>query len=284
MIYKISLPNIKYGHLMPPEDSLLIEENIFCVADGITRDPISPKNFSSLSIENALKRYPNPSGARLAADIFCESFTKYIKNKTISLKTVQTAFTTGNRKIKTLNKNNIKKVDYLVNDFFGCCASGGAIYKNKLYWGAICDCGIIIYDRNGKIKFQTPNGMEKFEKYEKKFLQKPNFNFTRAKYRKMIRSEYRNNIKNPFSYGALTGERTAEGFMNFDKIDLNKGDLIVFYSDGFEHTVKHKKFFKTIYQKNKNLADQHFIPYTLSLAKQDYHKFGRERTLIAILN
>ncbi len=274
---------------MPPEDSMSVEGRIFCVADGITRDPISPKDFTNLSIEESLKKYPNPSGARFAADIFCELFIKSLNKKVPSLKTIRNAFIFGNKKIAELNKKHVKKVDYLVNDFFGCVASGGAVYKNKLYWGGICDCGIIIYDKNGKVKFQTPNWMKPFEDYENKHLRKKDFNWPMAKYRKMIRSEYRNNAKKIVnnkcvSYGALTGETAAKKFMNFGEIDLNKGDLIVFYSDGFESTVQHKKFFKMIYQKDKNLTDQHFIPYTLSLAKQDYHKFGRERTLIAIIN
>lgn len=289
MIYKVSLPNILYGHLMPPEDSTLVEGKIFCVADGITRDPISPKDFTNMSIDDSLKKYPNPSGARFVADIFCESFVKFLSKKDPTLKTIRNAFIFGNKKIAELNKKHIKKVDYLVNDFFGCCASGGVINKNKLCWGGICDCGIIIYDKNGKVKFQTPNWMKLFEKYENKHLRKKGFNWPMPEYRKMIRSEYRNNAKKTVnnkcvSYGALTGEKKAEEFMNFGEIGLSKGDLIVFYSDGFEYTVQHKKFFKTIYQKDKNLADQHFIPYTLSLAKQDYHKFGRERTLIAIIN
>ena len=110
-----------------------------------------------------------------------------------------------------------------------------------------------------------------------------------SEYRKIIRSEYRNNVKKIYnnkcvSYGALTGEKVATEFINFGEIKLNKGDLVVFYSDGFEATVKRKKFFQTIYQKDESLVDQYFIPYTLSLAKLDYHKFGRERTLIAIIN
>lgn len=289
MIYKVSLPNDLYGHLMPPEDSMLVEGRIFCVADGITRDPISPKDFINLSIEDSLKKYPNPSGARFAADIFCESFVKSLNEKAPSLKTTRNALIFGNKKIAELNKKSIKKVDYLVNDFFGCVVSGGVIYKNKLYWGGICDCGIIIYDKNGKVKFQTPNWMKTFENYENKYLRKNSFNWPMAKYRKMIRSEYRNNAKKIVnnkcvSYGALTGEKEAEEFINFGEIELSKGDLIVFYSDGFEYTVQHKKFFKTLYRNNENLTDQHFIPYTLSLAKQDYHKFGRERTLIATIN
>jgi serine/threonine protein phosphatase PrpC len=281
MIYKVSLPDILKGHLKPPEDSFLVAGRIFCIADGISRDPISPK------------KYPNPSGARFAADIFCESFVKFLNKKTLTLKTIRkiikNAFIFGNKKIAKLNKMSIKKVDYLVNDFFGCVAVGGVIFKNKLFWGGICDCGIIIYDKNGKVKFQTPNWMKPFKEYEKKNLQKPNFNSTHAQYRKMIRSEYRNNPKKIInnkcvSYGALTGEKAAEEFMNFGEIKLNKGDLIVFYSDGFRSTVEHKKFFKTIYQKNANLVDQHFLPFTLSLAKQNPHKFGKERTLIAIIS
>jgi len=287
MIYKVFLPNHLYGHLMPPEDSMLADGKTFCVADGITRDPISPKNFTNLSIEDLLKKYPNPSGARLAADIFCKSFVKHLKNKkTISIKTIRNAFIFGNKKIAEINKKYIRKIDYLINDFFGCVASGGVIYKNKLFWGGICDCGIIIYNKNGRVKFQTPDWMEPFKKYEDKCLRKRNFDWFMPEYRKMIRSEYRNNAQKIVnnkcvSYGALTGEKEAEKFINFGEIRLNKGDLIVFYTDGFAATVQHKKFFKTIYQETESLVDQHFLPFTLLLAKQNYHKFGKERTLIA---
>jgi len=274
---------------MPPEDSMLIKGGIFCVADGITRDPISPKDFTDLSYEEVLKKYPNPSGARLAADTFCESFVRFLHKKIPSIKIIRNAFIFCNKEISKLNKKHINKVDYLANDFFGCCANGGMIYKNNFFWGGICDCGIIIYNKFGKIKFRTPNWMKPFKEYEKKNLQKPDFNFAQPKYRKMIRLEYRNNVKKIknnecISYGALTGEKEAEKFLNFGKIGLNEGDLVAFYTDGFEDTIRHKNFFNTIYQKTESLIDQHFIPYTLSLAKQDCHKFGRERTLIAIIN
>ncbi len=287
MIYKVTLPNHLYGHLMPPEDSMLIKGNAFCVADGITRDPLSPRDLTGLSIEEYSKKYPHPSGARFAADAFCGSFVKFLYNKKPSLEIVRDNFIRGNKKIGDLNRKNIKETDYLVNDLWGCCASGGVIYKNRLFWGAICDCGIIIYDKNGKIKFQTPNWMKPFENYEEKHLRKEDFNWPKAEYRRMIRSGYRNNPKQIYnnkcvSYGALTGEKAAEEFMNFGMIELNIGDLVVFYTDGFESTVQHKNFFKTIYQKDENLADQYFIPYALSLVKENDHKFGRERTLIAV--
>ena len=71
--------------------------------------------------------------------------------------------------------------------------------------------------------------------------------------------------------------------MNFGELKLAKGDLIVFYSDGFEATVRHKYFFKTIYQPSDSLADQKFIPFSLSLAKQSPAEYGKERTLIAVV-
>lgn len=289
MIYKIFLPNSLYGHLMPSEDSLFFDEKIFCVADGITRDPIFPKDFTNRKIENILKQYPNPSGARLSADMFCEMFVKSLKNKNTSIEKVRNAFIVANKAIAKLNRKYIKKIDYLVNDFFGCVASGGVIENNKLYWGGICDCGIIIYNKNGRIKFQTPNWMKPFEYYEIKHLRKKNFDWLKFDYRKLIRSEYRNNAKKIInnkciSYGALTGEKSAEHFMNFGEIKLSKGDLIVFYTDGFEATVQHKNFFSIIYQNSISLMDQKFIPFSLTLEKKDHDKYGKERTLIAIVH
>lgn len=289
MIYKISLPNIKYGYLMPAEDAFLIDDRIFCVADGVTRDPISPKDFTDRSVEEILEKYPNPSGAKLAADVFCENFTKLLKaEKRKNIKNVKNAFIWGNKAIAQLNKNHIKKVDYLVNDYFGCVASGGVVKNKKLYWGAICDCGIRVYGKSGKIKFKTSNWMKTFEIYENKYIRKKNFDWGLPKYRKLIRSEYRNNIKKNFnnkliSFGVLTGEKEAEYFMKFGEVNLTKGDLIVFYTDGFENTVKHSRFFDVIYNSSGDVTKKRFLPFTQDLAQKNMAKFGKERTLIAVI-
>jgi len=274
---------------MPAEDTFLIDDKIFCVADGVMRDPISPKDFTGKSIEEILKKYPNPSGAKLAADVFCKNFIKSLRTEKIkNTKNVKKAFIQGNKAIAQLNKNYIKKVDYLANDYFGCVISGGVIKNKKLYWGAICDCGIRVYDKSGKIKFKTPNWMKTFETYENKYIRKKNFDWSLPQYRKLIRSEYRNNIKKIFnnkliSFGVLTGEKEAEYFMEFGKVDLTKGDLIVFYTDGFENTVKHSKFFDVIYNPSEGITKKRFLPFTQDLAQKNTAKFGKERTLIAVI-
>lgn len=286
MIYQTTLPDILYGHAVPPEDSFLKDGNIFCVADGITRDPSSPKNFTKLP--RVLKKYPNPSGARFVADIFCQTFVRTVRGKTPSIKNVEHAFHQGNCEIAKYNHQHIKKVDYLVNDYFGCVASAGVVYNCKLFWGGICDCGIIIYNKKGQVKFQTPNWMKDFHQYDDNHLQTKDFNYRLAKYRKVVRSQYRNKLNNIsngrcVSYGALTGEVEAQSFMHFGEVKLSKGDLIIFYSDGFEFVVREKRFFKTIYQKSESLTDQKFIPYSLTLAKKNRDKYGHERTLIAYI-
>ena len=81
-IQSYSLPDIKYSHLKPHEDSYQIGGNNFCLADGITRDPSSPIDFGDLTMTELLKNYPKPSPAKMAADCFCESVTGSLKGRT----------------------------------------------------------------------------------------------------------------------------------------------------------------------------------------------------------
>lgn len=282
MIHKLSLPNTRYGHLMPPEDSVVIEGLIFSVADGITRDPSYNVNFKKKPLEKILENYPNPSGARFVADIFCAEFLKTVQK----ISDIKKGFLVANNAIARYNKKRIKIVDYLVNDYFGCTAAGGMIRGNRLHWGVIGDCGIAVYSRNGKLKFQSPNSVEIFEHYTK--FGKIKFRWETPEGRKLVRSQYRNNLQQKIngicvSYGVLTGEKTAEAFMYFGKLKLTKGDLVIFYTDGFESTIKHNQFFKKIYYKSESLLEQSFVPFSLSLALKNYEKYGRERSLIAII-
>lgn len=285
MICRISLPNIRYGHLTPPEDSISFRDGVFAIGDGITRDPSSHMDFKKQNIEEILADYPNPSGARFVADIFCEAFVES-GNKDVSRSEIIRRFIQANRKIAQLNKKSIKKVDYLVNDFYGSAAAGAVLSKGKLFWGVIADCGVIIFSKTGKRKFQSPNSMAIFERFTKNG--KIKFKWETAEGRKLVRSQYRNNPKQMIngvcaSYGALTGEKTAEAFIYTGVEDIANGDLIVVYSDGFEPLLKHPKFFKTVYNKSESIFEQKLIPFSLGLAKADYEKYGKERSLIAMI-
>ena len=266
---KLSLPDANYGHLKPQEDSFMIKDNIFCVADGITRDPISPIDFDKLSMEELLKNYPSSSGAKMAADCFCKSFIDYIKSHTTSNQMSVKAFKFANTKIEKLNRKCNPHIDYLVNDFYACVACGGVIDKSILYWSSIGDAEIKIFDQNGNLKFGSPNGVTSFLNYAKTNPQ----DWGKPERRREVRSQFRNNPNKSINgqlvaYGALTGEKNAEYFIKSGEVDLSKGDLITFYTDGFAQTIKNKQFIELVYK--NNLSE--LLALDKILSKQNYRK------------
>jgi len=231
--------NPKYKDLNhPEEDSFKYSINeggrvIVAVADGITRDRI-------------VGSYPNPSPAKKAADLFCNSFLAYIRNRTLKDSSIKDAFRYGNRNIWR-QLNNDRKVDYLENDFAGCVASGGVIENGKLHWGFITDCGVCVFDKYGKLKFRTPDeGPNSKGDIKEEVEKKYNTSFKEAKGRKITRSEYRNNVNNPLAYGALTGEDSGMNYVRTGEIGLEKEDRVIFYSDGFLSLIYSDEFSEKI--------------------------------------
>lgn len=284
VVYNLSLPNSRYGHLMPPEDALAMAEGVYVVADGITRDPLGIKDFTGYTWEELLATYPQTSGAAIAAEVFCRRFVKAIGEQPISQEGVRRSFVAGNNAIRLLNDQRVAKVDYLINDYCACVAAGGVIDAGQLLWGCIGDSGVAIYTRGGQLKFISPNGVADFAN----FAPQIGFDWNKPAGRKLIRSRYRNNpnvIENGIcvSYGALTGEKPAEHFMDFGTEDLEKGDLVVFFSDGFAPMLNDPEFFTRLYQRSPDHVDSMLLPYLDGLAIQDPELYGKERSLISIL-
>lgn len=278
----LTLPDIKADNLKPREDACLVKQNILCVADGITRDPLKPADFTGLTIKEFLRCYPNPSGAMLSAETFCKSITSYLKNQKINIKELRQAFLSANNQIKKINQQHVPKVDYLVEDFYGCVGGVAAIDEDKLYWGTIGDACISIFGQNKKLKFESSNGLAALKEYLKEY---PG-SFNKPEHRVEIRSQFRNNPKKIIdgvrvSYGALTGEKNAECFMQFGEQKLLDGDLIILYTDGFIDTIKNKRFLDILYDDFAKDVSGKLTKYSLELASKNYKKYGHERTLLA---
>lgn len=281
------ISNIKYGNLIPDEDYFFEQDNIYCVADGITRDPNIPNNVKLKTIEEALKYYPNPSGATLAAKTFCNSFAKFLPGKlSYSENIIKEAFIYSNQQINKINEKYIRKCDYLVNDYYGCVAVGLAIKNNFLYWGIISDCGLSVYDEKFNLKFKNPDYMMGFSNYTIPEIKEKNLDWIKdSECRVIVRKDYRNQ-PNKFvngtlvSYGALTGEKSSIPFIHTGKILLNQGDYVFLYSDGFENLMQNENFINHLLNNFKN--DEKIIEYAQQLAKGNYNKYGKERTLIKI--
>ena len=256
--------NPKYEPKHPEEDSFkyYLGKNriLVAVADGITRDLMGGK-------------YPKPSPAKRAADLFCTSFIEQLKNKKIHMSSIKNSFGYINRKIKELNKKNNLKPDYLENDFWGCVGVGGIIENNQLYYGFIADCGVCVFDNKGKLIFRTENeGPNSKGSIDKDVAKKYKTGFKFPEGRKIIRSLYRNNPSNPLSYGAFTGEKNALYFLRTGKSQLNNGDYVLFYSDGMVPTIYSKRF---------NIS-KHFDDLENYINKNSNKIDGREGTVVAV--
>jgi len=225
----------------PEEDSFKYVEKdgkiIIAVADGITRDLINGK-------------YPIPSPAKKAADIFCKSFLE------------KQNFEYCNKKIAELNKN--LKVDYLENDFAACVAVGGVIENTKLKYGFTSDCGVAVFDEKGILKFRTRDeGPAKYYKQRWNSEKMKGLTWEDDEARRLTRSEFRNNLDNPYSFGVFTGEDNAIKFVHTGNKKLNNKDYIIFYSDGFSSIIYSRKFnisrefnnLESYFDKNSNKID-----------------------------
>ncbi len=261
----ITLPNVQYPE-MPREDFYAFDELNFCVADGITRDPLINPDWTGVEMKAALKHYPNPSPAAIAAETVAKAFVIAVQN----LPAVG-ALQAANTKVAELNKN--LSCDYLRNDFAACIAAGGKIEGNELHWASVCDCQIAVFSVAGQQKFLSPNGMEKFLTTTHK---NPG-NWRDPARRVEVRRDFRNNPANPAAFGALTGEQSAEHFIISGHEKLESGDVIIAFSDGFAATIKHPNFWPN-FQKSRDA----FLEWELTLAEKDPEKYGHERTMVVV--
>lgn len=272
IIYQNTFENIKTKDRgFPVEDQFYERENLAVVADGITRDPIGVSDLSSLPFDEMIKMYPSPSEGQLAAEVIVNSF-KTFKGDLVE------QLLEANKSVKELNDKYVKKCDYLENDYYGAVASCVYIDNNTLYWAYICDCGIIVYDKKGKIKFKTPDDKETIsDPYIDKIGTSWNYPETRV----IVRRDFRNNLNNVkngicISYGALTGEESASSFIKIGSLLIDAEDIIVVYSDGITSLLYEKDFINKIINFDKMVFEE----YIEQKSKENYNMYGKERTIV----
>lgn len=222
-----------------------------------------------------LEKYPRPSGGELAAKTIVDSF------KT-STGTLKERLIQCNNAVKELNNKYIKLCDYLQNDYYGAVASCIKIENNIMNYAFICDSGVIVYDSLGNIRFQTQDEKELYsDPYIDEEIKKSGILWSNPDMRVKVRKNYRNNLNNIqdgriVSYGALTGEEEANEFIRSGKLDLNSGDIIAVYSDGFTKFLHDDDFIKHILDFNQ----KSFEEYINMKTNENYNKYGSEKTIV----
>ena len=251
---------------LPVEDAYLFDnrENIMVVADGVTRDPCMylPKVNSLLGKVRWALKYPRPSPAREAAEIsvkagysMMNSFPPHNRNPDAA----EIALKQMNREIRQYGHKEFAFNDYLVNDFPGAVAALACIKEDSVVWGYICDCGVAVIDEKGNTKFRTEDEGPKLKdkgiwqdiRLSRFVKEKGKENaWINPSIRKIIRSEYRNNPDSPYSFGVLTGERSAEYFLKTGEEEIEPTDSVLVYTDGLEQVVFSGEFADKIRQKD----------------------------------
>ncbi|MEN9626360.1 MAG: hypothetical protein RL557_688 [archaeon] len=210
------------------------------VADGITRDAGLIRLPFEEFIAEGYKKYPNPSPAKWAADLFIESALTFLKNKKeIDEQTLRNAFEHSNKQIDQLNKEKnplYPNIDYLMNDLYGTFGAIACIQKNVLYWGFIGDCGIAILTKEGGIKMRTPDDQAIAQRIRNQRLEKGGIKvvWEQPETRFIKRAVFRNRPTIQGSFGELTGEKEAIAYVKTGKTIISPKDIIMVYSDGVE--------------------------------------------------
>ncbi len=235
------------------EDYYATTRNLFCVADGVTRDLIDGTSLKYPSTKEeaqaVIEKYPNPSGATLASTICATSFIKYASSiDKVSEDSVLEVLKKINNDIGEINKSRTN-IDYVKEDLYGCVAVGGIITDDYLYCFSIGDCRIKLLDDNFNTTFDTENLNHNLLPYEepKEFidLYKDEWKWENPKYREYYRKNIRNNVQRfengEYSFGVLTGEETALPFVKISKVPLTNVKYILAYSDGCEECLDSKE-------------------------------------------
>jgi len=244
MIRGFTVVNHRFARIdHPVEDCFEFDESmgVLAVADGVTRDPsvVLPDVRELEGWERFMAGYPTPSGARRAAEVFCRTVVERVRDwptQSLGEAAMLDLFAEANERIARLNREENQPADYLVNDYFACVAAVAIeIPPNRLVYGALPDCAVAVLDSESRIRLQTGNeDLERSRAARRALLRSLGLHWTHPAARYITRRSFRNNRAEPRSYGVLTGEPQALGYVRTGTAEKQIGDTLLVYSDGIE--------------------------------------------------
>jgi hypothetical protein len=83
-------------------------------------------------------------------------------------------------------------------------------------------------------------------------------------------------------YAVINGEERMAEYLEKGVFDLENGDRIFVFTDGFEHYVKNNDFLE-IFKNWENDLERRIAEFSKSMNLKDPENYGHERSLIAIL-
>ncbi len=201
-------------------------------------------NFMKLVESNT--KYPNPSPAGAVAKIFCEAVIKSVKEKyeKFNEKDLAAVFKEANNEVAEYNRR-VGKSDISGNKtgFYSATGSFVIIRDNKAYWVSICDSFVALFDNEMNLKFMSTG------------------------------------VCSP--YAVINGEKYMVDYLEKGIFNLERGDRIFVFTDGFEQYVRNPDFQKLFLEWNGNIKERIAI-FSEKMNLEDPTKYGQERSIIAI--
>lgn len=201
-------------------------------------------NFTKLVQDNL--PYPNPSPAGEVSKIFCEAIIKSAAEKYTNFSDIdiKNVFREANNKVAEYN-NKIGKSDISGNKtgFYSATGSFVVVRDNKAYWASICDSFVAHFDKDMNIKFMSTGVC--------------------------------------VPYAVINGEEEMAEHLESGVFDLQDGDRVFVFTDGFEQYVKNPDFQKLFLENEENIKEQ-IGNFSKEMSLMDSEKYGHERSLIVI--
>jgi serine/threonine protein phosphatase PrpC len=256
----------------PDEDFVDIQGNAFASFDGVTLLWQIP--------------YPNPSPAFESAKGMAEVVLKTLNADVplVGQAKVAEAFRRANEWNMEFNKTlgiTQETIDYLETQYASAVGSAGYLKDSTLYCGHVNDCGVLVCSPEGNTLLSLEVDSERHERY---------LNYLRGEkiYNDGIGEHvyFRKNVVNAdidfedgkVDFGVLTGEEKALDFVLTGEVEISKGCMAIFYTDGFAPILHETKLVEFMLE-NKNKEDVAKEIETLSETNQ---RFQKEKSMVVV--
>jgi len=210
-VESLSIRNALANLNKPNEDVILVERDVFIVADGVSRTSVLGTP------------YPDPSPSRMLSEVCTKAFYDTIKEcgqNDPAESLITTAIHRANDAAAQFNAAH-----FFLNDVPACSFLAGILRDSKLHIVSIGDCPCYAFNER---TFKLVNELQTKKLYSA--IREGTFERNEL----VMRQEIRNNPTHPLRWGVLDGSKSASNFFQYYTIELRETPIVHFCSDGVQ--------------------------------------------------
>jgi serine/threonine protein phosphatase PrpC len=258
----------------PFEDAYAISDDsrAFCIADGVTRSRLE------------CGAYPNPSPASIAAELVTTTMVASLSKAqagsvTDGFSLLERAMASANASVRKY-ASTLPPVDYWGYDLPGAVSTAVVLTDAGAAYAHIGDTALFHLAGETQLTRVTTDHTLPLERWaeEHQYL-------SRQRRLMVARTLFRNNNKATPSYGVLTGESEALGFVEYGSLSPNSGDFLLLMSDGMGPLFLACGHNKELLRRTAGAIRKHKLEEVMALSEEVCQGIGGsrdDRTLISM--